>query len=76
MRRNLNGAVIWWFGMTPALVVRGYIWQSVSYMFLHAGFVHLIFNMLAVDVRGRPRTPVGQDGVSSRYYFVCGVGQP
>src|SRR4051794_8857532 len=49
---NVDNAVIWWLGMTPALVVRGFVWQLASYMFLRAGFMHLIFNMLAVWMFG------------------------
>jgi len=46
--RSLDDSIIQWLGMTPALVLRGYVWQMVTYMFLHAGLMHLIFNMLAL----------------------------
>ncbi|MEO6006470.1 MAG: rhomboid family intramembrane serine protease [Vicinamibacteraceae bacterium] len=71
---NLNGAIIWWFGMTPALVVRGYVWQPLSYMFLHGGFMHLIFNMLAVWMFGVDLERRWGQTAFYRYYFVCGVG--
>src|SRR5688572_18194650 len=71
---NVNGAILWWFGMTPALVVRGYVWQPVSYMFLHAGFMHLIFNMLALWMFGVDLERRWGKTAFLRYYFVCGVG--
>lgn len=32
----------------------GYAWQLLTFQFLHAGWLHLIFNMLAVFFFGRP----------------------
>jgi membrane associated rhomboid family serine protease len=71
---NVNGAVIWYFGMTPAHVFRGYLWQPLSYMFLHGGFMHLIFNMLAVWMFGVDLERRWGKTAFYRYYFVCGVG--
>ena len=71
---NVNGAVIKWFGMTPALVLQGYLWQPVSYLFLHAGFMHLIFNMLALWMFGVDLERRWGQQAFYRYYFVCGVG--
>ena len=35
--------------MNPMLVVnRGYIWQFVTYMFVHGGISHILFNMLGL----------------------------
>jgi membrane associated rhomboid family serine protease len=31
----------------------GYIWQLLTYMFMHAGFLHLLFNCWAIYVFGR-----------------------
>ena len=33
-------------GLNPELVLRGMIWQPVTYMFLHGGLFHLLINML------------------------------
>jgi membrane associated rhomboid family serine protease len=64
-----------WLGLVPALVVeRWWLWQPVSYMFLHGGLFHLLFNMLAlwmfgVDLERRLGTRF-----FIRFYFVAGIG--
>ena len=34
--------------MIPGLVMRGWVWTFVTYMFVHGGFTHILFNMLAL----------------------------
>src|ERR1700690_3649711 len=34
------------------VVTRGYLWQLVTYMFLHQGIGHILFNMLALWMFG------------------------
>ena len=50
------------------------IWQPVTYMFLHGGFSHIFFNMLALWMFGR----ILEYDMGSRrfllFYLVCGVG--
>ena len=45
-----------YLALTPVLVVQSHAWwQVVTYMFLHGGTWHLLFNMLApVHVRRAP----------------------
>ncbi|MFO7587892.1 MAG: rhomboid family intramembrane serine protease [Gemmatimonadota bacterium] len=49
-------------------------WTPVTYMFVHAGFGHVFFNMLALFFFGPPleRTWGGRE--FAVYYLVCGVG--
>jgi membrane associated rhomboid family serine protease len=49
-------------------------WTIVTYMFVHAGFGHVFFNMLALFFFGPPleRTWGGREFIT--YYLVCGVG--
>jgi membrane associated rhomboid family serine protease len=51
-----------------------YVWQPITYMFLHAGFGHIFFNMLALFFFG----PVLEQTWGSRktliYYMLCGLG--
>jgi membrane associated rhomboid family serine protease len=62
--------------LIPHMVVRGAIWQPLTYLFLHDphGLFHILFNMLALWMFG---TPVEQTWGTRRflqYYFLCGVG--
>src|SRR5437588_12083089 len=36
------------FGLVPAFVVDGWIWQLVTYSFLHGGLLHILFNALTL----------------------------
>ena len=38
--------------MIPGLVMRGWVWTFVTYMFVHGGFSHILFNMLALFIFG------------------------
>lgn len=49
------------------------VWQLFTYMFLHGGIMHLLFNMLALWMFG---SPLEQDWGTRRflkYYFLCGI---
>ena len=39
-------------GLVPGLVLRGRVWQLVSYSFLHGGLGHLFWNMLTLWMVG------------------------
>ncbi len=41
-----------WFALVPALAIRGWLWQLITYSFLHAGLFHLLFNMLSLWMFG------------------------
>lgn len=49
-------------------------WQLVSYGFLHGGFAHLAFNMLALFMFGAPLEHTWGERRFALYYFVCVVG--
>jgi len=64
-----------WLGLVPALVVeRWWIWQPVSYMFLHGGLFHLLFNMLALWMFGVDLERSWGTRFFARFYFVAGIG--
>jgi membrane associated rhomboid family serine protease len=63
------------FGLTPRLVVtKGYVWQIVTYMFLHGSIWHLILNMFIIWMFGTPLESVWGSNRFLNYYFVCGFG--
>ena len=50
-----------------------FVWQLVTYMFLHAGFLHILFNMLTLWMFG---IQLERDWGTRRflkYYFYCGI---
>jgi membrane associated rhomboid family serine protease len=63
------------FGLMPRLVVtKGYVWQVVTYMFLHGGFWHIFLNMFIIYMFGTALEQVWGSDRFLRYYFVCGLG--
>jgi membrane associated rhomboid family serine protease len=64
------------FRLIPADVVRGKIWQLVTYMFLHdlGGPSHILFNMLGLWMFGAPIEQTWGTKRFVQYYFLCGVG--
>ncbi|MBI4885996.1 MAG: rhomboid family intramembrane serine protease [Acidobacteria bacterium] len=63
------------FGMRPADVVgRLYLWQPVTYMFLHGGIFHILFNMLALWMFGVELERMWGSRYFTRFYFVSGGG--
>ena len=49
-------------------------WQAVSYMFLHADFSHLFFNMFALWMFGRTLEYELGSKRFLTYYMACGIG--
>jgi len=63
------------FGLTPHTVVtKGYVWQLVTYMFLHGSPWHLILNMFIIWMFGNPLESVWGSNRFLNYYLVCGLG--
>ena len=63
--------------LIPVLVVYHFPWfvyQLFTYMFLHAGIWHLIFNMLALWMFGTPLEQTWGTQRFLKYYFICGIG--
>jgi membrane associated rhomboid family serine protease len=64
-----------WFGLTPQLVLEQfYVWQVATYLFLHIGVTHLLFNMLSLWMFGVDLEQRWGMYAFLRYYFICGVG--
>jgi membrane associated rhomboid family serine protease len=62
-------------GLWPKLVVtRGFVWQLITYMFLHGGFWHLILNMFIIWMFGSQLEAVWGGERFLKYYIVCGLG--
>ena len=65
-----------WFGLVPGLTVQKFfIWQPVTYMFVHSQSVfHILFNMLVLWMFGSDLEQRWGLRFFLKYYFVCGVG--
>jgi membrane associated rhomboid family serine protease len=62
-------------GLQPSAVFsRLRIWQPVTYMFLHAGVTHILFNMLALWMFGVDLERLWGRDFFLRFYFIAGVG--
>jgi membrane associated rhomboid family serine protease len=63
------------FGLSPRLVVtKFFLWQPLTYMFLHFDILHLFFNMLMTWFLGNAMEAVWGSKKFVKYYIVCGLG--
>jgi membrane associated rhomboid family serine protease len=62
-------------GLVPFAVIEQLrVWQLVTYMFLHGGFFHIVFNMLALWMFGAELERLWGTRYFLKYYFVTGIG--
>src|SRR5215470_3255472 len=69
--------VTFYLSMIPGLVKRGWIWQFVTYMFVHdpnpRGWTHILFNMLGLFIFGvQVERRMGSKEFIS-YYLITGA---
>ncbi len=70
----LNDTLIRLFGLVPRLAINHlFIWQFVSYMFLHGGFSHIFFNMFALWMFGVELERLWGTKEFIKYYFLTGI---
>ena len=64
-----------YFALVPSAVVKlFFVWQLVTYMFLHGGIMHILWNMLALWMFGRELEAAWGTRRFLQFYFFCGVG--
>jgi membrane associated rhomboid family serine protease len=64
-----------YFYLWPQFVIKKlYLWQIVSYMFLHGGMFHLLFNMFALWMFGTELERTWGTKEFLKYYFLTGIG--
>ena len=62
-------------GLEPSYVVRNlWVWQLGTYMFLHGGIFHILFNMLALWMFGAELERIWGTRYFLKFYFVTGIG--
>lgn len=63
------------FGLRPATVIEsGWVWQPLTYLFLHAGLFHLLLNMFVLWMFGAEIERSWGTEEFLKYYVVCGLG--
>lgn len=62
------------FGLVPAEVLHGKVWQLVTYMFLHGSLLHIAFNMLALFMFGSELEYLWGSRRFVQYYLFTGIG--
>jgi membrane associated rhomboid family serine protease len=71
----LSRRLLFYLALTPALVLADNTWwQLLTYMFVHGGVWHLLFNMLALFLFGVPLERNLGSSEFLLYYFVSGLG--
>jgi rhomboid family protein len=62
-------------GLVPMWVLHQLrVWQLVTYMFIHAGLFHILFNMLMLWFLGAELERLWGTRFFVKFYFVCGIG--
>ena len=62
-------------GLAPSDIVQHlFIWQLGTYMFLHGGVFHILFNMLALWMFGTELERIWGTRYFLKFYFVTGIG--
>jgi membrane associated rhomboid family serine protease len=64
-----------YFGLIPeAVIEHRWLWQPVTYMFLHEGVVHILVNMLGIWMFGVELERLWGTRLFLRYYAITGIG--
>jgi membrane associated rhomboid family serine protease len=66
--------VFTWLGLIPYAVVHDLrVWQPVTYIFVHAGIFHIVFNLLTLWMFGVELERLWGTRAFTKFFFVCGV---
>jgi membrane associated rhomboid family serine protease len=71
--RDFRNLLVTCLSMIPGLVQRGWVWTFVSYMFMHGGFSHILFNMFALFIFGSQVERYMGSREFVLFYFVTGI---
>ena len=64
-----------YLGLIPLMVWKRYfLWQLFTYIFLHGGFSHIFFNLLALWMFGGELESYWGSKKFLFYFFLCGIG--
>ncbi len=75
LQTMVSGRMSLYLGLVPILVWKDYfIWQLGTYIFLHGGLSHLLFNLLALWMFGGELEGYWGSRKFTQYFFFCGIG--
>jgi membrane associated rhomboid family serine protease len=75
MGAGLGDVISYVFSLVPKQVIfHGWIWQLVTYSFLHVGLFHILFNMLALWMFGAQLEMDWGNRKFLEFYFFCVIG--
>jgi membrane associated rhomboid family serine protease len=70
VRGNLAASIYLFFGLEPVAVLHGYVWQILTYSFLHPGLMFVLFNMLSLWFIGSyMESEMGGKWLTEAYFF-------
>lgn len=70
----LEGYIRGYLYLYPPQSGNFFIWQPITYMFLHANFMHIFFNMFALIIFGPALEMTWGSKKMLIYYTLCGLG--
>jgi len=71
----VRSQISFYLGLVPILVWKKYfLWQLVTYIFLHAGITHILFNLLGLWMFGGELESYWGSRKFLQYFFFCGIG--
>jgi membrane associated rhomboid family serine protease len=72
---DFQRAVLAYLALSPTdTLLHVNVWELFSYLFLHGGVWHLVFNMLSLWMFGSPLEGAWGTRRFLKYYFICGIG--
>ena len=72
---RMLGGLISLLALTPSEVIRSlYVWQLVTFLFVHGGIWNFLWNMLALWMFGKELEETWGTQRFLRFYFLCGCG--
>src|SRR4030043_597460 len=71
----VSGRMNLYLGLVPILVwKKSFLWQLATYIFLHGGIGHILFNLLALWMFGGELENYWGSRKFLFYFFFCGIG--
>jgi membrane associated rhomboid family serine protease len=71
----LGNGYLSYLALVPSYFLgKGFLWQLATYMFLHGGVIHILFNMLFLWMMGSELERYWGSREFLKYYFITGCG--